>query len=192
MNGKTWWRGVLVAGFLAALFTLSRFSPADDKAANDGVITHWGKPKNYSIGKVNGFWVWYEYDDGFWVLRTTGGGKGAHRFVGEVAVADGVLSGLKGIKGEASGTLGDTFVYNASKTAIRFDFRTDQGVDGFNFTTSPGSTALKFTLSMDGQPATKVVRVGRAGDHPATAVFTAPAHPAAPPAAPGKAKGKKK
>lgn len=188
---RTAWRLGACAVFLGALFALSGISPADDKA-NDGVITNWSKPKNYSIGKVNGIWVWYDYDDGFWALRTTGGGKGSYRFVGEVAVAGGVLSGLKGIKGEPVGALGDTFVYNGAKTAIRFDFRTDQGVDGFNFATSPGATALKFTLSMDGQPATKVVRVGRSGDHPATPVFTAPARPPAPPAPPAKGKGKKK
>lgn len=174
---------------MAATQSAAQSKKSDAAKANDGVITNWGKPKNFSIGKVNGYWVWH--DDGVWYLRTTGGGKGAHRFVGQVEVSGGPFIKLQGTKGEASGTLVDRFAFNAARNAIRFDFKTDEGVDGFNFVAAPTATALKFTLAVDGNTAPNSIRVGLEGDHPATPIFTAPALPASPPPA-GKAKGKKK
>jgi len=174
---------------MAATQSAAQSKKSDAAKANDGVITNWGKPKNFSIGKVNGYWVWH--DDGVWYLRTTGGGKGAHRFVGQVEVAGGPFVKLLGTKGETSGKLVDRFVYNEARSAIRFDFRTDENVDGFNFVAAPTATALKFTLAVDGNAAPNIIRVGRDGDHPNTAIFSAPAHPSN--SSPtGKDKGKKK
>jgi len=174
---------------LAANQSAAQSKKSDVSKANDGVITNWGKPKNYSIGKVNGYWVWHE--DGVWCLRTTGGGKGAHQFVGQVEIAGGSFVKLMGLKGETGGKLVDRYIYNGDRSAIRFDFKTDEGVDGFNFIASPTATALKFTLAVDGNAAPNIIRVGRDGDHPNAAIFSAPAHPSN--SAPtGKAKGKKK
>lgn len=163
---------------------------ADSPKASDGVITNWGKPKDFSAGKVNAYWIWY--DDGIWHLRTTGGGKGAHRFNGQVEAIGGKLIGLKGKKGEFGGKLVDQFVFNQASTAITFDFKTDEGVDGLNFAVDAAATGLKFTLAIDGQASPKHIRVGQQGDHPAGAVFTVPAHPPDPPDAKAKSKKKKK
>lgn len=182
---------ILSAAFLAfALLAVSGETPAGGKkaSANDGVVTNWGKPKDFGPGKVNAFWIWY--DDGIWHFRTTGGGKGAHRFNGTIEVGGGRLIALKGKKGEYAGKLVDQYIFNAASTAIAFDFRTDEGVDGLNFAVDGAATALKFTLAIDGQASPKHIRIGHAGDHPAGAVFTLPAHPPDPPD--GKAKGKKK
>lgn len=195
MQSLGFWRGMVASLLLGLMLVLTvtqssaQGKKTDVAKANDGVITNWGKPKNYSIGKVNGYWIWH--DDGVWYLRTTGGGKGAHRFVGQVEVSGGPFVQLAGIKGETSGKLVDRFVFNGDRSAIRFDFKTDEGVDGFNFVAAPAASALKFTLAVDGNAAPNIIRVGRDGDHPAGPIFTAPAHPVSP-APSGKTKGKKK
>jgi hypothetical protein len=155
--------------------------------ANDGVITNWGKPKGFDTRKddVNAYWLWY--DDGIWHLRTTGGAKGAPRFKGLIEVADGKLAGLDGTKGEFKGKHRDQFVFNPARTAIAFNFKTDESVDGLDFAVTPSAT-LKFTLAINGDAAPKHIRIGHDGDHPAAAVFTAPGHPPDPPDTKGKKK----
>ena len=132
---------------------------------------------------MTGYWLWY--DDGVWHLRTTGGGKGAHRFNGVIEVAGGKLTGLKGQKGEFAGKNADKFVFNRTLTAIEFDFKTDEGADGLDFAVAPATAQLKFTLAIDGESAPKHIRIGKSGDHPAAAVFAAPGHPPDPPDAKG-------
>lgn len=175
-------------GLLLVLAVNDGAAIAQKAKSNDGVVTNWGKPKDFEIGKVNAFWIWY--DDGVWHFRTTGGGKGAHRFNGTIEVVGGKLIALRGKKGEYVSKLVDAYVFNQTNTAIAFDFRTDEGVDGLNFAVDAGATGLKFTLAIDGQASPKHIRIGKQSDHPAAAVFTLPAHPADPPD--GKGKGKKK
>ena len=141
--------------------------------ANDGIVTDWGKPKTFEPGKVTAVWVWY--DDGVWHFRTTAGGKKVHRFNGTIEVIGGRLVNLKGKKGEYVGKGADRYIFNQS--AIAFDFRTSDGVDGLNFAVDPAAKGLKFTVAIDGVAVPSHIRVGKAGDHPAGAVFTAPAHP---------------
>jgi hypothetical protein len=187
---------LLSASFLGLLLVLSAGeAPAGGQKpgkakANDGVITNWGRPKDFAAGKVNAYWVWY--DDGVWHLRSTGGGKGAHRFHGRIDVGGGKLVGLKGQKGEYGGKLADRFAFNRDSTAIAFDFKTDEHIDGLNFAADAAATALRFTLALDGQASPRQIRIGRQGDHPAAAAFTVPAHPPDPPDAKAKAKKKKK
>jgi hypothetical protein len=139
---------------------------------------------------VNAFWVWYE--NGKWHLRTTGGGKGAHRFQGAVEVVGGKLTGLKGGDGEARGKNADRFVFNAALTEIKFDFKSNEGVDGLNFAVDGAATEIRFTLAFDGESSPKHIRVGRDSDHPAGATFTVPANPTNAADPPGKEKGKAK
>lgn len=184
---------VLLAVLMLVLLLAPDNVPASDKKggkpkANDGVIRNWGRPVDFSIGKVNAYWIWY--DDGIWHFRTTGGGKGAHRFNGQIEVVGGKLVRLKGGKGEYGGKNVDQFLFNAALTAITFDFRTDEGVDGLNFAVDGAATGLKFTLALDGDAAPRHIRIGKAGDHPAGAVFTLPAHPPDPPDANPKKKKK--
>jgi hypothetical protein len=185
-------RGVLSAAWLGlAMAITTSDAPAGGQKgggpkANDGVVTNWGKPKGFGPGKVTAYWVWHE--DGVWHFRTTGGGKGAHRFNGTIEVIGGQLVGLNGKKGEYAGKYVDRYVFNKTLTAIAFDFRTDEGVDGLNFAVDPAATGLRFTLAIDGEAHPKHIRVGKAGDHPAKAMFVAPAHPADPPDAKGKKK----
>ena len=143
--------------------------------ANDGVITDWGKPKAYEPGKVTAVWLWH--DDGVWYFRTTSGKKKAHQFKGTIEVLGGKLLDLKGKKGEFSGKSADKFVF--SPTAIAFDFKTEEGVDGLNFAVDAAATALRITVAVDGKASPKLIHVGKAGDHPSAAVFTVPAAPPA-------------
>lgn len=145
------------------------------KKGSDGVVENWGKPKHYAPTKVNAFWIWYT--DDLWHLRTTGGGKGAHHFKGTIEVIGGRLDGLNGKKGEFQGKLRDQFVFNTAQTAISFDFNTDEGEDGINFSLNPAATGLSFNLLYDGIAAPNHIRLGRDGDHPSASPFTVPARP---------------
>jgi len=176
-------RCLVAASFLVlALMLVPNEAPGDGKKgdkpkANDGVITDWGKPKDFEVGKVNAYWIWY--DEGVWYFRTTGGGKGAHSFQGTIEVVGGQLIDLKGKKGEFKGKKADRFAFGPK--GIVFDFKTDEGVEGLNFAVDRGATALKFTLALDGDAAPRHIRIGKQGDHPKEAVFTVPAHPPDPP-----------
>jgi len=158
-----------------------------NEKAFDLKVDNWGKPKEWDGKKddINSFWAWY--DDGIWHFRTTGGGKGAHRFQGTIEIIGGKFENLKGKKGEYGGGLVDRYVFNAEHTAIAFDFKTDEGVDGLNFKVAPATAVLKFSLSYDGKADPAHIRLGRQSDRPAAAVFAVPAQP---PEVEGK-KGKK-
>lgn len=174
------------AAVFALALTLAGPAPADGKKdKNDGIITDYGKPKGFP-GETNSFWLWHE--DGRWHLRTTGHGKGAHRFEGRIDVVGGQLVNLKGKAGEYGGKLVDR--YRFGPTTLQFDFQTDEGVDGINFATDATAHTLKVRLVMDGHAAPKHVRVGRHSDHPSGTDFTVPAHPPEGPDGPGKKKKK--
>ena len=144
-----------------------------NKKANDGVITNWGKPPGYGPGKVNAYWIWH--DDGMWRFRTTGGGKGSPRFQGTIEVIGGQLAGVKGLAGETQGKLSDRYVFTSNQ--ISFNFKTNEGQDGLNFLVTPGTTAIRYSLAINGESHPKHIRIGKAGDHPGNAVFTTPGNP---------------
>ena len=146
-----------------------------DPSKLDGVVTNWGRPKEFAPGKVNAFWLWYE--DDLWHLRTTGGGVGAHDFRGVVEVLGGRLSELKGKAGEYRGKLVDRYLYNAARTRIDFDFRTDQGMDGLNFAVDNPAATVRLQFALDGHEQPLHTRIGKNGDHPPRYVFVVPARP---------------
>lgn len=158
---------------LGLMLMLSTGAGIGGQDKKDGVIKNWGQPKNFKPGEGNGFWIWH--DDGTWHIRTTGGGKGAHQFVGKIEVIGGDVVDLKGKKGEYSGKNADRYVF--TRTTIVFDFKTNEGTEGLNFQVSPGASGLKFSLALDGEANPKHIFIGKDGDHPAAAVFTLPAHP---------------
>lgn len=171
-------RYLLAVIFFALIISLSATEvTAEDKKAraNDGVVTNWGKPNNFSIGKINAFWVWCEND--VWHIRTTGGGKGTHRFQGQIIVSGGKLSGLQGNSVDVSKKSSDRFIFNPKKTALAFDFKTDEGVDGIDFKVDNADARLTFAMILDGESHPKHIHVGKAGDHPPTAIFYAPGQP---------------
>ncbi len=165
---------IVGAGDVASQDKKDKDKKEGKKDKSDGIVTNWGKPKDYETGKETAFWVWY--DDGVWHFRTTGGDKKTHRFNGTIEVIGGNLVDLKGKKGEYGGKNVDQYVF--SQTAIKFDFKTDKGEDGLNFAVDANAKGLKFTIAIDGEARPKNIRLGKASDHPAEAVFTTPAHPA--------------
>ena len=64
----------------------------------------------------------------------------------------------------------DHIVMDGDRT-IRFDTRTEDDLDGFDFKVENKVTALRFVLRINGQPAPKVVEVGRNNAHPAANPF---------------------
>ena len=168
--------GILaLAGLLATMSGLSFSADTKNGKANDGVVNNWDKPKNFAVGKSNGYWIWF--DNGEWHFRTTGGGKGAHHFVGEIEVIGGQFNQVQGIKGEKGGKLEDKYAFNAKKNMIKFNFKTDEGVDGIDFTVNKAADNLRFNLSMDGKSNAGNIRIGKDGDHPPDGTFTTSAHP---------------
>ena len=183
--------GILVfGGFIATMEEKSFSADTKNGKANDGVVNNWDKPKNFSIGKINSYWIWF--DDGEWHFRTTGGGKGAHHFVGEIVVNGGQFKQITGLKGEKGGKLVDKYIFNGNKTIIKFNFKTDEGVDGIDFTLTNSSDNLKFSLFMDGKSNPGNIRIGKDGDHPPDGTFTTSAHPKDRPNTPNKKKDKDK
>lgn len=141
---------------------------------DDGVVTNWGKPKDFEPGKPARFWVWS--DGQTWHFRTTTAKK-KHHFTGRIDSVGGKFTDIIGMKGEKRGAVTDYYRYNADKTAILIDFTTDGVVDGIDFKVDANATTVKFTLALDGEKHPRNISVGRAGDHPKDAVFTVPAHP---------------
>ena len=154
------------------------FQKKKNKAKDtDGVITDWGKPKDFAAGKPAHYWIWY--DEGTWHLRTTADKK-QHRFNGQIEAAGGHFSEIADSKGAKLTPNVDSFVYNKERTAVLIDFKSDTAVDGIDFKVEPFVTSLKFTLAIDGESQPKNISIGKAGDHPKQAVFTLPAHPPEP------------
>lgn len=145
--------------------------------ANDGVITDWGKPKEFEPGKPARYWIWS--DGQVWHFRTTTAKK-KHHFTGQIDVTGGKFTDIIGLKGEKLGANTDYYRYNADKNAILIDFTTDGAVDGIDFRVDAAATEVQFTLALDGEKHPKHIAIGKAGDHPKDAVFKLPAHPPEP------------
>lgn len=185
----------LLCGLLfscCAILASDHFALAQGKKSpsKDGVVEDWGMPSGFAGAKdlSNGYWIWHQ--KGMWHFRTTGGGKGSPNFKGRIDVIGGKFDKIEGLQGEYKGKLGDRYVYNKDRNAMLFDFKTDQGIDGLNFSLTDDAKELKFNLVINGQPDVRVIRLGKDGDNPPEGTFTVPAHPPEPTKG-TKGKGKK-
>ncbi|HJR60311.1 MAG TPA: hypothetical protein VJ813_12950 [Vicinamibacterales bacterium] len=156
-------------------------------AADTDVARMSGKP-TFSEGKALGYFVWK--DGNTWKVRWTTFGA-AHRFHGRVVVAGGTVESLKridvdeerkviapgrparvvrGPRGRVRGVGGrpavvasreEDHIEQDDERTIRFNTRTDDDIDGFDFKITDGAQELRFFLSMDGEPQPREVEVGR-------------------------------
>jgi hypothetical protein len=122
-----------------------------------------GMSKELRDSAVDGLWVWHDERGSEWHLRTSTHGP-AHRFSGRVWLSEGSFAGVRPSRTEWSDRL------RASGKAIEFDFRSQTGVDGFEFRAT--GRCVHFALSMDGRRDTDSIHVGASGAHPREHVFT--------------------
>ncbi len=162
-----------VVGFAVALGPVSgqtTSSPGSPTPTLDPI----GRPKQFEAGKETMVAVWY---DGQWHFSLTTNKKGkGDLFTGSVRADKGQVIGVfdKLEKGK-DGKVDWIFPH---KDGGGFDFRfTNFGfVDKTQFKAA-GATTLTFNVQLNGQPASQIVRVGKAGKHPEKVPFTLPANP---------------
>lgn len=123
-----------------------------------------GKP-NFKPGDKLGAWVWHD-SEGQHVRFTTVENKVARRFSGKVCGKD--ASAVKPVRTD----LADAIRVGPEGHCVVFDFRTNLGVDGFDFRMTDGGDVV-YTLEIDGQPmAPKLIHIGKAGLSPENSPFT--------------------
>jgi hypothetical protein len=133
-----------------------------------------GKPKNFKEGKVTGYAVWHSKKG--WHLRTTTR-KREHHFRGHIRVEGGTLVKVHSFHLEKEGRLEDHWKVGPKRHTITFDFKTDKGIDGINFTVNKKATLIHFALHIDGKNEPERVFIGSAGARPGQIPFDLPAHP---------------
>src|SRR5205814_1143012 len=100
-----------------------------------------GRPKSFEAGGTDGYYVWAD-DDG-WHLRTTDS-SGRFAYTGTLRT-DGTFAGVSLVKAEADDRVE---VLDGGKV-LRFQFKTAEGIDGFNVHVD-GGTRVGFRLERDG------------------------------------------
>jgi hypothetical protein len=123
-----------------------------------------GVPKEMHESHLEGLSIWHDERGSGWHLRTSTRGE-PRRFGGRVWLSEGSFADVRPSRTEWSDRL------RATGRAIEFDFRTQGGVDGFEFRVT-GARCVHFALSMDGRDDVEHVYIGAQGAHPARHAFT--------------------
>ena len=79
--------------------------------------------------------------------------------------------------GDVEGRLEDHWKLGKKRRTIVFDFKTDKGIDGINFTVGKKAKLIRFALHVDGKNEPARVRIGAAGARPPQIPFDLVAHP---------------
>jgi hypothetical protein len=162
--------GLAMALVLAALSGLG-IAGAEEKAKH---VDPQGEPAGFKAGEGNVYAVWHNKHG--WHLRTTTAKK-LHHFTGYVKVEGGSFTKIHSHHLEKEGRCEDHWAVSSDKTEVKFDFKTDKGIDGIDFHLSKDAKHLKFNLHVDGKHHAKKVLIGKGAHHPAHDPFTLPAHP---------------
>lgn len=169
---------------LAWALCLGIAAGAEVVLADVGASEAVGRPE-FKEGKAMGYFVWRDGDT--WKVRWTTFGA-EHRFNGRVAVEGGVLESLKRVDADTErrvirpgqapvrGPRGrivrrgrapvvasreEDHIEQENERVIRFSTRTDDDIDGFDFTVAAGTDLIRLVLEIDGQPRPAEVEVGR-------------------------------
>lgn len=122
-----------------------------------------GKP-DFTAGGALGAWVWHD-GDGQHVRFTTVDNKIARHFTGKVCGKD--ASAVQPVRTDNA----DAIRVGPDGHCVVFDFRTNAGVDGFDFR-MPEGEEIAYDLNMDGQPiAPKLIHIGSAAVNPKKSPF---------------------
>jgi hypothetical protein len=152
-----------------------------------------GRP-TFSEGKALGYFVWKDGDT--WKLRWTtfgadhrfsgrvnveGGDLSSFKRVDVDTERRVIAPGraprvVRGPRGRVRGVAGgrppvvaereEDRIEQETERLTRFNARTDDDIDGFDFKVSPATTALRLVLEIDGEPRPAEVEVGRENFHP--------------------------
>jgi hypothetical protein len=133
-----------------------------------------GKPKDFKEGNVKSYAVWHSKKG--WHLRTTTK-MYEHNFRGRITVEGGTFVQVHSFQLEKTGKLADYWKLGPKRHNLTFDFKTDKGIDGVNFTLSSEAKRIRFDLYIDGKHEPMRVFIGQAGAHPPEIPFTLRAHP---------------
>ncbi len=133
-----------------------------------------GKPRQFKKGDVKCYAVWHSNKG--WHLRTTTKAV-KHHFRGQITVEGGTFATVHSFDLEKKGKLADFWKVGPKRHTMTFDFETDRGVDGVNFTVSGSAKRIRFDLRIDGRHEPSRVFIGQAGAHPPEIPFTLRAHP---------------
>jgi hypothetical protein len=133
-----------------------------------------GEPKGFKAGDSERYAVWHNKKG--WHLRTTTA-KEEHNFSGKIVVEGGTVETIEPHDLEQKGKLADWWKLGPKKHEIAFDFKTDRGIDGINFTVSKDAKVIHFNLHIDGKHHAGKIYIGREGHHPESDPFDLPAHP---------------
>ena len=122
-----------------------------------------GKP-DFSAGAALGAYAWHD-GDGQHVRFTTVDNKTARQFSGKVCGAN--ITDLRPVRTD----VGDGIRVGPDGKCVGFDFRTNAGVDGFDFRMPDGD--IVYEINIDGAPmATKQIHVGKTGVSPKNNPFS--------------------
>jgi hypothetical protein len=164
-----------------ALLCLAPAAPAQPNSNTGSVIQldpHGRPPRER--GDIILVWL----DDAGWHLRSYPGAKERVSFSGTIRVIDGRVSGVYGVEGlESPGGKGkkrkkraaDAGVVSRDDKTIQFKMNTvSGGEDGFNFQVTRPTTAVEFTILVNGLDHPEKVRIGASGRQPPGATFVLP------------------
>lgn len=150
---------------LAALFAFAATAIGASEEPKLEEIDPKGKPTAYkaSSGKCA---IWQDKDG--WHFRVAAK-KNDQTFTGQIEAVDGKFTGVKLVAKGAPG------IETKSKS-IDVDFKLLKGSEsGFDMKLDDSTTAIKFSLKVDGQEAPELILIGAKGKNPNNAEFLLPA-----------------
>ncbi len=166
--------GLFAAVSALSLGTALTFGDTTTTVKLSSIDPH-GHPKQFTKGHNAAYALWHEKGKG-WRLRTT-----THRyenhFRGSITVEGGTIVHAHGHMLEKEGRLADHWQLGPNRQRLTFNFKTDKGIDGINFTVSKAAKAIRFNLHVNGKHAAHLIYVGHTGGHPKHDPFALPAHP---------------
>jgi hypothetical protein len=174
MRSRTFHALGLLTACAVGLGSLSALSSAQTTAQG---IDPQGKPKQFEAGELTGFAVWHSKKG--WHVRTTTKKK-EHHFRGTITVEGGTFVSVHPHDLEKGGKLADWWKLGPKKRELKFEFKTDKGIDGIDFHVSKEAKHIRFRLHFDGKHQKEHIFIGQSGAHPLHDPFTLRAHPQKP------------
>jgi hypothetical protein len=167
-------RTVVVLALTGLSAFLLLFSADVQGQGKKGDLDPRGKPKQFDKGNLTGYAVWHSPKG--WHLRTTTDTK-KHRFRGTITVEGGTFGKIHSSHLEKEGRLEDHWKVGPKRHQLNFEFDTNKGIDGVDFTVAKEADLIRFDLHIDGKEAPGRTFVGSDGDHPRGMPFHLLAHP---------------
>ncbi len=166
-----------VAALCLGLTGVSEQPAAAQKGKGKVKVEHFdtsGHPTHFKRHEVTGYAIWH--NGKHWHIRTTTK-KRMHHFKGSITVEGGTFTRAHGHDLEKTGALADFWTMGPKKHTIRFDFKTDRGIDGIDFHVSKEAKLIRFNLHQDGEHRPHHVWIGHGNHHPHAIPFELVAHP---------------